>query len=421
MSKSCTFCMHPFTGLATREDGAIKVCCRSAPIGYIQNETLEEVWNGNAMREVRKQVLNDERPEVCKPCFDLEDQGVQSLRQRHIAGVIPEARVNLYPDALDALDEDYTMPFELPTMEIKLNNLCNLRCRMCNPLDSTSWKDWDQVTDFYKKEDNILIPIVDKLVDKPGQYIGPFDNSENWWSSFEKLLPFFRRVEFAGGEPLMDPYHYKILDKLAEYGDNIELKYATNGTTLGIKGGRTIHDYWPKFRSVAVNVSIDGVHDVYEYIRGNGKFSVIEENIKVFKSFPNVSRVVGAFTVQANNIMQIDKVIDYFINTLGIVFYSHRVTYPMALSAQVLPPELKQGVVDKLEVMKETVLTYKWIQDNDLLREVTLQQIQDNINFLQARCMYESHWKDCINFNRALDKTRGQDFLAANPEFIPYV
>jgi sulfatase maturation enzyme AslB (radical SAM superfamily) len=313
------------------------------------------------------------------------------------------------------------MPFELPTMEIKLNNLCNLKCRMCNPLDSTSWKDWDQVTEFYKKEDNILIPIVESLVTKPGQYIGPFDNSDNWWSSFEKLLPFFRRVEFAGGEPLMDPYHYKILDKLAEYGDNIELKYATNGTTLGIKGGRTIHDYWPKFRSVAVNVSIDGVHDVYEYIRGNGKFSVIEENIKVFKSFPNVSRVVGAFTVQANNIMQIDKVIDYFINTLGIVFYSHRVTYPMALSAQVLPPELKQGVVDKLEVMKETVLTYKWIQDNDLLREVTLQQIQDNINFLQARCMYESHWKDCINFNRALDKTRGQDFLAANPEFTLYV
>ena len=413
--------MHPFTGLATREDGAIKVCCRSAPIGYIQNETLEEVWNGETMRKVRKQVLNNERPEVCKPCFDLEDQGVQSLRQRHTAGVIPEARVNLYPDALDALEEDYTMPFELPTMEIKLNNLCNLKCRMCNPLDSTSWKDWDQVTEFYKKEDNILIPIVESLVTKPGQYIGPFDNSDNWWSSFEKLLPFFRRVEFAGGEPLMDPYHYKILDKLAEYGDNIELKYATNGTTLGIKGGRTIHDYWPKFKSIAVNVSIDGLHDVYEYIRGNGKFSVIEENIKVFKSFPNVSRVVGAFTVQANNIMQIDKVIDYFINTLGIVFYSHRVTYPMALSAQVLPPELKQGVVDKLEVMKETVLTYKWIQDSDLLREVTLQQIQDNINFLQARCMYESHWKDCINFNRALDKTRGQDFLAANPEFTLYV
>ena len=421
MSKSCTFCMHPFTGLATREDGAIKVCCRSAPIGFIQDQTLEEVWNGDAMREVRRQVLNDERPDVCKPCFDLEDQGVQSLRQRHVEGVIPEARINLYPNALDALEEDYTMPFELPTMEIKLNNLCNLKCRMCNPLDSTSWKDWGEVTEFYKKENNILIPIVDKLVNKPGQYIGPFDNSDNWWTSFEKLLPYFRRVEFAGGEPLMDPYHYKILDKLAEYGDNIEIKYATNGTTLGIKGGRTIHDYWPKFKSVAVNVSIDGVHVIYEYIRGNGKFSEIEENVKIFKSFPNVSRVVGAFTVQANNIMQIDKVIEYFLQDMGIIFYSHRVNYPMALSAQVLPPELKQQVITKLEAMKETVLTYSLVQENELLKKVTLQQIQDNINFLQAKCMYKSHWQDCIEFNKRLDKTRGQDFLAANPEFTPYV
>ena len=421
MHKSCTFCMHPFTGLATREDGAIKVCCRSAPIGYIQNETLEEAWNNENMQEVRRQVLNDERPDVCKPCFDLEDQGVQSLRQRHIAGVIPEARVNLYPDALATLEDDYTMPFEIPTMEIKLNNLCNLKCRMCNPLDSTSWKDWNAVKPFYEKENNILIPIIDSLTDTPGKYIGPFDNSDNWWSSFDKLLPFFRRVEFAGGEPLMDPYHYKILDKLAEYGDNIELKYATNGTTLGIKGGRTIHDYWPKFKSIAVNVSIDGLHDVYEYIRGNGKFEEIEENIEVFKSFPNVSRVVGAFTVQSNNIMQIDKVIDYFINKLGIIFYSHRVTYPTALSAQVLPPELKQKVVARLEEMKIEVLEYPLVKEHKILETLTLQQIQDNINFLQAKCMHDTHWQDCINFNHALDKTRSQDFLAANPEFIPYV
>ena len=68
--------MHPFTGLATREDGAIKICCRSLPIGWIQDETLEYTWNSPSMRQVRKKVLNGERPEACKPCFDLEDQGV---------------------------------------------------------------------------------------------------------------------------------------------------------------------------------------------------------------------------------------------------------------------------------------------------------------------------------------------------------
>ena len=140
----------------------------------------------------------------------------------------------------------------------------------------------------------------------------------------------------------------------------------------------------------------------------------------MFKSFPNVSRVVGAFTVQANNIMQIDKVIDYFINEMGIVFYSHRVNYPRALSAQTLPSVLKEQVIEKLEVMKTKILDYPLVQKHALLKTVTLQQIQDNINFLKANDL-SRFWPDCVEFNRQLDKTRNQNFLTTNPEFINYV
>jgi len=418
--ESKTFCMHPFTGLATREDGAIKVCCRSQPVGWIQEQSLEDIWNGAAMREVRKQVLCSERPEVCRPCFDLEDQGVESLRQRHINGVIPEARINLYPNALQQLQEDYTMPFEFPTMEIKLNNLCNLKCRMCNPLDSTSWQDWDEVKPFYEKENNYLVPTVAKLVRKPGQYIGPFDDTDKWWASFEKLLPYFKRVEFAGGEPLMDPQHYRILDMLKPYGKNIELKYATNGTTTGISKGRTIHDYWPHFRSVAVNVSIDGIHSVYEHIRSGSSFATVEENIKVFKSFPNVSRVVGAFTAQAGNILQAAECIDYFINTMGIVFYSHRVSYPNCLSAQVLPQELKDLAVTRLQAVSLQVPSFANVIKHPILEKITQQQIKDNINYLQARDQHNL-WPDFLEFNQRLDLSRNQSLVDAVPEFTKYI
>lgn len=420
-TNSCTFCLHPFTGLATREDGAIKVCCRSAPISNIKDESLEEAWNNKNMKRIRKQVLNNERPLECQSCFDLEDQGVTSLRQRHINDYSPESRINLYPSAVDSLEEDYSMPFEFPTMEIKLNNLCNLKCRMCNPLDSTQWKDWDQVTEFYKKENNYLIPVVEKLVDTPGKYIGAFDDTDNWWKSFEKLLPYFRRVEFAGGEPLMDPQHYKILDMLAPYGDNIQLKYATNGTTLGIKGGRTIHDYWPKFKSVAVNVSIDGIHDVYNYIRGNGDFNTVEENIKIFQSFPNVTRVVGAFTAQAGNILQAAECIDYFLNTMGIVFYGNRVSYPTCLSAQVLPSELKELAIQRLGEVALKVPDYEIVKKHPILKDITLQQIKDNVNYLRAKD--QNHlWNDFVQFNTRLDITRNQGPLeTVVKEFAPYV
>ena len=417
--QSKTFCMHPFTGLATREDGAICACCRSHPIGFIDKNSLEEIWNGDTLKKIRKQVLNNERPSECEPCFNLEDQGVESLRLRHIHGKIPEARINLYPNALDSLDEDYAMPFEIPTMELKLNNLCNLKCRMCHPMDSTSWNDWSEIKEFYKDENNIMYDIVEQFDLERKPFLDKFQDNPKWWSSFEKLLPYFRRVEFAGGEPLMDPQHYKILDMLAPYGDKIEIKYATNLSMLG-KGNRNIWDYWPKFKSIAVNVSIDGYKDSYEYVRGNASWQELVTNIKEIQKIPNISRIVGAVTVQVSNVLELDKIIKYFLDDLGIVFHTHRVEYPKVLSAQVIPNDLKEIAIDRLEKIKPELENFMMIKKHPQLLSYTLGQIQDNINYLKARDQSEK-WKDCIEFNKRLDITRSQSFLEITPEFKSYV
>ena len=410
--------MHPFTGLATREDGAIQACCRSHPIGFIQKNTLEEIWNNDTIKRIRKQVLNDQRPPECEPCFSLEDQGVESLRQRHIAGVIPESRVNLYPDALDRLCDDMTMPFEIATMEIKLNNLCNLKCRMCHPMDSTSWNDWDQVEEFYQKENNFMVKAIKdlNLIKKP--YLGEFDDNPNWWESFEKLLPYFRRVEFAGGEPLMDPQHYKILDMLKPHGDQIEIKYATNLSTLG-KSNRTVWEYWPKFKSVAVNVSIDGIGDSYEYIRGNANWNELITNIKQIQTIPNISRIVGAVAVQVSNILILDKMIEYFLNDLDIVFYTNMVNYPNVLSVQVLPADLKTLALHRLDTVKSKLSEFKMCKQHPMLVELTIKQIEGVQNYIRANDQSEK-WQDCIEFNRRLDLTRNQSFFDVTPDFNNY-
>jgi MoaA/NifB/PqqE/SkfB family radical SAM enzyme len=419
MNKSKTFCMHPFTGLATREDGAICACCRSHPVGFIDKQNLEEIWNNDTMKRIRKSVLTNIRPPECEPCFSLEDQGVESLRQRHIRGVIPEARVNLYPNALNALKDDYSMPFEIPTMELKLNNLCNLKCRMCHPMDSTAWNDWGVIKEYYKKENNIMYAIVEEYDLERKPFLDKFQDNPEWWASLEKLLPHFRRVEFAGGEPLMDPQHYRILDMLAPYGDQIEIKYATNLTTLG-KSNRTIWEYWPKFKSVAVNVSIDGLGDSYEYIRGNASWAEVVNNIKQIQTIPNISRIVGAVTVQVSNVLVLDKIIEYFLDDLGIVFHTHRVEYPKVLSAQVLPRPLIDLAYDKLEAVKSKLAGFKACQQHPMLIEYTMGQIQDNQNYLKSRDQ-SNLWNDCVEFNRRLDVSRDQNFVEVNPEFKPYV
>jgi len=412
--------MHPFTGLATREDGAIKVCCRSHPVGFIQQNTLEEIWNGDTIKRIRKSVLTNIRPPECEPCFKLEDQGVESLRERHISGAIPEARVNLYPNALNALNEDYSMPFEIPTMELKLNNLCNLKCRMCHPGDSTSWNDWSVIKNYYQVEGRTIFNIVEEngLEHKP--LLDKFQDDPKWWASLEKNLPYFRRVEFAGGEPLMDPQHYRILDMLKPYGHQIEIKYATNGTTLGIKGGRNIHDYWPHFRSVAVNVSLDGIGDVYNYIRGNSDWNQVIANIKEIQTIPNVSRIVGAVAVQISNIMTIDKMIEYFLDDLGIVFYTNMVNYPDVLSVQVLPEHLKEEATVNLNFAKLHIEDYKLVKQHPMLLDLTLKQIDGIINFMWAND-HSTKWQDCIDFNLALDATRNQSFFDITPDFKNHV
>ena len=412
--------MHPFTGLATREDGAICVCCRSHPIGFIQDAPLEYHWNSETMQRIRRQVLRGERPKECEPCFSLEDQGVESLRQRHIAGKIPEARINLYPDALSKMSHDFTMPFEIPTMELKLNNLCNLKCRMCHPMDSTSWNDWEQVEEFYERDNNIMFHIVNEHNLKNKPFLDKFQDSPEWWASLEKNLPHFRRVEFAGGEPLMDPQHYKILDMLQPYAHQIEIKYATNLTTLGINKGRTVHEYWPNFRSVAVNVSLDGMGDVYEYIRGNANWNQVVQNIKEIQKFPNISRIVGAVTVQVSNALQLADIIEYFLNDLGIVFHTHRVAYPKELSVQVLPIDIKTKATERLREVSTRIPEFKLVKQYPELLLYTRGQIQDNINYMWAKDE-EYRWKDCVEFNHRLDTTRKQCFEEVTPEFKKYV
>ena len=419
MSNSKTFCMHPFTGLATREDGAICVCCRSYPIGFIQDAPLEYHWNGEVMQNIRRQVLRGERPTECEPCFSLEDQGVESLRQRHIEPKIPESRITLYPNALSKMNHDFTMPFEIPTMELKLNNLCNLKCRMCHPMDSTSWNDWGEIKDFYKKENNIMFHIVEEhdLENKP--HLDKFQDNPEWWNSLEKNLPHFRRVEFAGGEPLMDPQHYRILDMLAPYGNQIEIKYATNLSMLG-KGSRNIYEYWPKFKSVAVNVSIDGLNESYEYIRGNANWIELIKNIKEIQTIDNISRIVGAVTVQVSNILILDKIIQYFLDDLEIIFHSHRVEYPKLLSAQCLPNELKQLAIERIQHVSLRLPEFKMVKKHPELLQYTLNQIQDNINYLKARDQSDK-WADTVSFNKKLDVSRNQSFTDVTPEFKNYV
>ena len=105
---------------------------------------------------------------------------------------------------------------------------------------------------------------------------------------------------------------------------------------------------------------------------------------------------------------------------MDIVFYSHRVSYPNCLSAQVLPQELKDIAINQLQEVKLRVDSWPSVKKNPLLGKITHQQIQDNINYLQFKNQFNL-WQDFLDFNFALDATRNQSLLEVVPEFKPYV
>jgi hypothetical protein len=90
------------------------------------------------------------------------------------------------------------------------------------------------------------------------------------------------------------------------------------------------------------------------------------------------------------------------------------------LSAQVLPNDLKALAITKLLAVKSQIDEWDAIKKNPLLCKVTHQQIQDNINYLQAKDQHNL-WQDFLDFNFALDSTRNQNLLEVVPEFKPYV
>ena len=124
----------------------------------------------------------------------------------------------------------FSLPFELPTMEIKINNLCNLKCRMCNPLDSTCGRIGSSIVSPIGKESyaRMLLGVWMKA-----PYMQDVRNKLHFWEKLlGKTLPISNvMLNYRMGQ-MADPSHYKILDLLSKNGKNIEIKYATKDYNL---------------------------------------------------------------------------------------------------------------------------------------------------------------------------------------------
>lgn len=297
-----TLCLAPWLSLHTWPDGSTYPCCvwnADDPIGNINDTDLKFIWNNDRLKDIRLKMLNGEKLKSCDRCYKLEQTEPHSYR----------LKINKdFKDSFNVIEKT-KLDGSLEEMEIKLwdfrlSNFCNLKCRSCGLDLSSSWyADTVELKPNLKGKVKALITVNDKV---------------SFMDMIEDQYEHVEEVYFAGGEPLITPEHYTILNKLIEKGNtNIRLRYSTNLQNI-VHKGRSIIDYWKHFSNVEVLVSLDGVKEKGEYIRKGLNYTELKQNVLTLKdsgvSFTQLGFMVTFGVLNYEHLF--DMVLDFLKNDL---------------------------------------------------------------------------------------------------------
>lgn len=398
------------------EAGLIYPCCISLddqqpnvdqngrPFRISDPGAFSAAWNSDYSKDLRRKMMTGEQPSPCMRCFSFEDLGILSHRQsankqfsHHIAGALAETTT-----------EGWAPP-RIRTADIRVGNFCNLKCRMCSPQSSK------RLIDEWK----LLYPEISS------DYYDGVEN-QDWFESpefydlFLRFVPDIESLHFAGGEPLIVKRVFEIMRSIVDLGEahHISLTYNTNLTHLP----DDIYELWPKFDDVKVYVSLDGYHELNSYIRYPSNWDIIERNLKMLdrdREKLNVSYISVNATFQAYNATQIVPLLDFILDNFSAVKLPclSLLRFPEALSAQVLPAQVKNLAIERLRDF--VVRTrHRWAARCEFPDEARNfdKNIQGVIEFLLGE--NKSHLlPDFMRQTEIFDRSRKQDLLLLIPEF----
>lgn len=351
-------------------EGEVRVCCvadgRLEGDSQVTGKSNSEIMNVEGLKRIRRQMLANERPTECLRCYAHEDAGrpYNSMRKYFNDEFTNDRTWDLIENQTQT---DGTLDkIEIQYLDIRFGNICNFKCRMCGHSLSSTWYDEHMVID-------------------PGYTRKKFIHVD----MYEQLEPFFDTVTeiyFAGGEPLLYPEHYKILQELIDRGrTDVHLKYNTNLSNLDYKRVRT-EDYWAKFSRVSIGASIDGSGPIIEYMRTGSDWETLKRNFQRVLDNSNALIYVTP-TIGSLNVEMLPEFHQHlyelgFIGkprTLGHTFLTNYVDGPKYQNIKYLPNHYKAILTEKFYKHIEWVQTIpeavkagtdkKWLSIIDFLNE----------------------------------------------------
>lgn len=410
---SKTFCIYPWVHQYVGPPGDVKPCClylQDYDIGSLKENTLKEIWNNEATRQMRLDMLEGKEIPGCQLCNTRENL---STSPRVVAN-----KVFLTPDNYDIVnstsDDGTVEEHKLQYIDARFNNLCNLKCRTCGPRFSTSW-----IEDHVK-----LYGVEDEDRERHGDVFSFPGKSEN--QLYDEILPHLsniKQIYFAGGEPLMTADHYRVLEELIRLNHTgtrakpLVIHYNTNFTQLKL-GKYNALDLWKHFPNVRISASLDGSHEKAEFWRKNTDWETIENNRrKLMEECPNVEFRIS-FTcswVNAYNLIDFHK---EWIEK-GLIKPEH-----LTVNLLDTPPmySLKSIPTWKKDKIKKLFLEHiMWLSENATNKEAikfTISTFSDAVKFMYSVDSGEEflHKEHFLKITNATDTLRNENFWATFPE-----
>jgi len=376
------FCVAPFISTMLTAHGKVSSCAYGAHDWLLGDITPKEKWDSDGLNRLRAWFAKGGEP--CQKCMHEEAGGKDSLRMRMLAE---------YPTAYE--DSILTSKWQNGPQHLctKVSNICNLACRSCAGWDTNKYADEGQ---YYVEKYNTKItdPKTQEIL-FTNRYVPRVGPRHANYSMFHEVDSNLTKIEFYGGETLLNLTHLDFLEQLVNSGRNreITLFYATNCTQKLNK--RYLH-VWEKFKRIEFSMSIDHLGDKFHYLRWPGDWNDVSKNIDELLSLKNMFTNTEVYHIVSPcctmyNAYYIDEVLEWGQNHVGAV-YINMVADPAHIAINIAPDDVKLAMLEKI-------------------------QSPEVRGFLQVKPHDPLLWKQFIIWAKRQDEYRGEDFIKTFPEF----
>jgi len=280
-------CMAPWTHTYLSPQTERRLCCASREPAqnftqYIDTAlgsgdynplTLEQWWNSEHVRRVRRTMMNGDIPDECQVCnHKLLNTDVYRSYFWHLTS-------HHYDKIWETTDETGYTTMKPVSWDYRISNLCNFKCRMCGDMLSSSWEAEEKKHNMWDKtnpKNNWMIPEVKKQIQK----FQTETVAQELYDAVEE-----NRVEeiyWVGGEPLMFEEHWRVMQRIVDLdqGHRVYARYNTNLSQVDYKGLNLYTDILAHLRDWQICASIDGTGKIGEYIRSGLKWEQWLQNYK---------------------------------------------------------------------------------------------------------------------------------------------